>query len=120
MDDKKILFDYGRKSHALVEKKDNINLVKQNEMTVSEIVIKPNKADKNGPSTGNSNRCNLSECNKRLTLTESTMKCKCGNIFCTTHRFSEKHNCTFDYRGEAKQKIEQSLNKVIADKIIKI
>ncbi len=42
-----------------------------------------------------SNRCNASECKKKLKLTD--MKCRCEKRFCATHRLPETHNCTFDH-----------------------
>ncbi|KAH7436691.1 hypothetical protein KP509_05G031300 [Ceratopteris richardii] len=32
-------------------------------------------------------------------------KCHCGNTFCSTHRYSDKHNCTFDYKAMARKEI---------------
>ncbi|QKF94074.1 AN1-like zinc finger protein [Fadolivirus algeromassiliense] len=66
------------------------------------------------------NKCNLENCNKKLGLLDSTMKCKCGNTYCAKHRFSDKHNCSFDYKKEGREKIEKSLNKVVATKITPI
>ncbi|PHT30605.1 Zinc finger A20 and AN1 domain-containing stress-associated protein 8 [Capsicum baccatum] len=36
-------------------------------------------------------------CHKRVGLTG--FSCKCGDIFCVVHHYSEKHNCPFDYRN---------------------
>ena len=35
-------------------------------------------------------------CRKRIGLTG--FKCRCGGTFCSVHRYSEKHDCSFDYR----------------------
>lgn len=67
-----------------------------------------------------SSRCNLANCNKKLGLLDSNIKCKCGDVFCSTHRYSNKHNCSFDYKKDNKEKMEKSLTKVVADKVIKI
>ena len=46
------------------------------------------------------NRCNYPDCNKKLKLTD--IKCRCGFKFCALHRYSDKHNCGFDYKNMGK------------------
>ncbi|KAI9005352.1 hypothetical protein BC832DRAFT_520884, partial [Gaertneriomyces semiglobifer] len=29
-------------------------------------------------------------------------KCRCNQVFCSVHRYSDRHHCTFDYRQAAK------------------
>ncbi|XP_019253029.1 PREDICTED: zinc finger A20 and AN1 domain-containing stress-associated protein 8-like [Nicotiana attenuata] len=36
-------------------------------------------------------------CRKRVGLTG--FSCKCGNLFCAVDRYSDKHDCPFDYRN---------------------
>lgn len=62
------------------------------------------------------NRCFT--CNKRIGLTG--FKCKCGNQFCSLHRYHDKHNCSFDYRAAARDAIAKANPVVKADKIDKI
>ncbi|KAK4770652.1 hypothetical protein SAY87_031184 [Trapa incisa] len=59
------------------------------------------------------NRC--SKCNKKVGLTG--FKCRCGNIFCGTHRHPETHECTFDYKEAGKDVISRANPKVKADKL---
>ncbi|KAJ9599016.1 hypothetical protein L9F63_010473 [Diploptera punctata] len=40
------------------------------------------------------NRCAV--CRKKVGLTG--FECRCGGLYCAVHRYSDKHNCTFDYR----------------------
>jgi len=47
-------------------------------------------------------------------------KCRCGNIFCAVHRYSDKHNCTYDYQAAAKAAIAKANPVVKAKKIDKI
>ena len=35
-------------------------------------------------------------CKKKLGLTGFT--CRCGGLFCSIHRYSDKHQCDFDYK----------------------
>ncbi|KAH7442208.1 hypothetical protein KP509_03G076800 [Ceratopteris richardii] len=47
-------------------------------------------------------------------------KCRCGNIFCSVHRYSEEHNCTFDYKAKAKKEIAANNQVIKPTKIHKI
>ena len=40
------------------------------------------------------NRCGA--CKKKVGLTGFT--CRCGGLFCSIHRYSDKHECGFDYK----------------------
>uniref|UniRef100_A0A665UZC4 Zinc finger, AN1-type domain 5a n=1 Tax=Echeneis naucrates TaxID=173247 RepID=A0A665UZC4_ECHNA len=62
------------------------------------------------------NRCFM--CRKRLGLTG--FDCRCGNLFCGIHRYSDKHNCPYDYKAEAAAKIRKENPVVVADKIQRI
>ncbi|XP_029118662.1 zinc finger A20 and AN1 domain-containing stress-associated protein 8 [Elaeis guineensis] len=62
------------------------------------------------------NRCNT--CRKRVGLTG--FNCRCGNLFCATHRYSDKHNCPFDYRTAARDAIAKANPVVKAEKVDKI
>ncbi|XP_061842181.1 AN1-type zinc finger protein 5a isoform X1 [Nerophis lumbriciformis] len=57
-------------------------------------------------------------CRKRVGLTG--FDCRCGNIFCGIHRYSDKHNCPYDYKAEAAAKIRKENPVVVADKIQRI
>ncbi|EFJ23621.1 hypothetical protein SELMODRAFT_150464 [Selaginella moellendorffii] len=63
-----------------------------------------------------SNRCLA--CRKRLGLTG--FKCRCGDVFCSMHRYSDKHNCSFDYKAAGREAIAKANPVVKADKIEKI
>ena len=41
-------------------------------------------------------------------------------MFCSMHRYSDKHNCGFDYKGEAQDAIARANPVVKADKVEKI
>lgn len=62
------------------------------------------------------NRCNF--CKKRIGL--MGFKCRCDLMFCSMHRYSDKHNCVFDYKGEAQDAIAKANPVVKADKVEKI
>ncbi|XP_076946954.1 zinc finger A20 and AN1 domain-containing stress-associated protein 4-like [Bidens hawaiensis] len=62
------------------------------------------------------NRCAM--CRKRVGLTG--FNCKCGDLFCSVHRYSDKHECTFDYRGAGRDAIAKANPVVKAEKLDKI
>lgn len=64
-------------------------------------------------------KCNMKDCKKKLSLVETiTNKCKCGNIYCISHKTPECHNCNYDYKSEAAAEIMKNACKT--SKIIKI
>ena len=61
----------------------------------------------------NTNICNENTCKTKLKLYD--MECRCKHKFCSQHRLPEYHQCVYDFK---KDKVK--LEKVIADKVIKI
>ncbi|XP_068666586.1 zinc finger AN1 domain-containing stress-associated protein 15-like [Aristolochia californica] len=62
------------------------------------------------------NRC--SSCQKRVGLTG--FRCRCGDLFCGTHRYSDTHDCSFDYKAAGREEISKANPVIKAAKIIKI
>ncbi|KAI5646866.1 AN1-like zinc finger domain-containing protein [Phthorimaea operculella] len=62
------------------------------------------------------NRCNV--CKKKVGLTG--FECRCGGLFCAVHRYSDKHDCSFDYRELGAQEIRRNNPVVVSQKIHKI
>lgn len=62
------------------------------------------------------NRC--FSCKKRVGLTG--FKCRCGNTFCSLHRYSDKHSCSYDYKTAGRDAIAKANPVVKAEKIDKI
>lgn len=67
--------------------------------------------EQKGPS-----RCTT--CQKRVGLTG--FNCKCGNTFCASHRYSDKHDCPFDYRTAGRDAIAKANPIIKAEKLDKI
>lgn len=72
----------------------------------SEIEVEPKKP----------NRCSL--CKKKVGLTG--FKCRCGGMFCQSHRYYESHKCSFDYKTAGRDAIAKENPVVMAEKIDKI
>ncbi|GAA0157368.1 hypothetical protein LIER_14651 [Lithospermum erythrorhizon] len=60
-----------------------------------------------------SNRCFC--CRKKVGVLG--FKCRCGSTFCGSHRYAEKHDCTFDFKGQGKEEIEKANPVVKGDKL---
>jgi hypothetical protein len=74
----------------------------------------------------NSNVCNKSKriklscgvCNKKLPI--FVIKCKCNKNYCSIHRYSGEHNCTYDYQSEFKKELTKNNKKIKVMKVEKI
>jgi len=65
-------------------------------LTTNQTSSKPKKAKKA--------KCGM--CKKKLGLTG--FDCRCGGLFCSTHRYSDKHNCGFDYETLGKDQLRKA------------
>ncbi|CAL5437183.1 unnamed protein product [Camellia sinensis] len=59
------------------------------------------------------NRC--FSCKKKVGVLG--FKCKCGDTFCGTHRYPEKHECSVDFKALGRDAIVKSNPVVKADKV---
>lgn len=57
-------------------------------------------------------------CRKRVGLLG--FKCRCGSVFCSAHRYSDKHGCSFDYKAAGRDAIAKANPVVKAEKVEKI
>ncbi|KAF3612784.1 putative chaperone protein dnaJ 6-like [Capsicum annuum] len=57
-------------------------------------------------------------CRKHVELTG--FNCKCGDLFCAVHHYSDKHNYPFDYRNAGQNAIANVNPIIIAEKLNKI
>ena len=46
-------------------------------------------------------------------------ECRCGGVFCGEHRYSDRHDCGYDYRGAGRDAISQANPVVRPDKVDK-
>ena len=48
----------------------------------------------------------------------TNMKCpKCHETICINHRYSEDHNCSYNFKIEGKKQLEIENQKIISEKI---
>jgi hypothetical protein len=86
------------------------------DISVSEIVVPTLEHEQNIIVNKKTTNNTCQTCKKKIGLLDTTLKCKCGGVFCTTHRHFTKHSCDYDYKNGEKIK----LVKIVGDKINKI
>jgi len=47
-------------------------------------------------------------------------ECRCGGLFCGLHRYSDKHNCSYDYKADGREAIAKANPVIVGEKIKKI
>ncbi|EDW81957.1 uncharacterized protein Dwil_GK25387 [Drosophila willistoni] len=72
-----------------------------------------NRADAKEPKK----RCD--KCGKKLGLIGG-FPCRCGGTFCGFHRYSDRHECSFDYREMGASQIRRDNPVIVASKLRKL
>ncbi|KAE8661799.1 Zinc finger A20 and AN1 domain-containing stress-associated protein 7 [Hibiscus syriacus] len=70
-------------------------------------------ADEKPTEPKSANRCSV--CRKKVGLTG--FKCRCESTFCGEHRYPEKHECSFDFKGVGHEAIAKANPIIKADKV---
>lgn len=101
-------------------------LIHNNQLSDKEKSLPEENAECGGPSNQDDdgdkdakkkkNRCGT--CRKKVGLTG--FECRCGGLFCAIHRYSDKHDCSFDYREHGAAEIRRNNPVVVGEKIQKI
>lgn len=60
-------------------------------------------------------RSRCAECSKKVGLT--AVECRCGHVYCASHRMAEKHACSFDYKSHGRLSIEKANERVVAESL---
>ena len=63
-------------------------------------------------------RCCFDACKRKVGLTG--FDCRCGGLYCWEHRYSDKHDCKFDYKEHGQDQIRKNNPIVVGEKIQKI
>ncbi|WOG95713.1 hypothetical protein DCAR_0415040 [Daucus carota subsp. sativus] len=74
------------------------------------------KGDPIAPVKKEVNRC--SGCRRKVGLTG--IRCRCGELFCPAHRYSDRHDCSYDYKAAGRDAISRENPVVKAAKILRI
>ncbi|CAL1406243.1 unnamed protein product [Linum trigynum] len=73
------------------------------------------KSDYGGCGTSKVNKSRCKACNKKVGLLGFT--CRCGDVFCGSHRYAEEHGCSFDVKGMAREILAKQNPLCKADKL---
>jgi hypothetical protein len=87
------------------------------EKNVAEPVVAPKEEKKEEPVV-RPKRCQNDGCKVKLML--SDFACKCKEFYCSQHRFSESHMCSFDYRGVGKELLTKQMPTVAGSKLDRV
>jgi len=77
------------------------------------IKLKAVRAFASAPRLLQKNKTRCWTCSRKVGITG--IDCKCGFIFCGTHRYPDEHNCRFDHKGNH-QKVLRKYNQQIVSK----
>jgi len=83
---------------------------------IPEPVVQTIEEEKPKPVEKQANKCG--KCPKKVSLLGYT--CKCGLTFCKSHRLPEEHDCEFDFRQAAKERLAKENPNITASKLEKI
>ncbi|TKY45021.1 Zinc finger A20 and AN1 domain-containing stress-associated protein 7 [Spatholobus suberectus] len=67
------------------------------------------------PASMNNKKKRCKSCNKRAGLLG--FKCRCGHVFCGTHRYLEVHACKVDLKEIGRQALAKQNPTCIGDKL---
>ncbi|XP_044262593.1 AN1-type zinc finger protein 6 [Tribolium madens] len=89
-----------------------------NSSDVSSSELEQNGEEKDADKDAKKKKNRCATCRKKVGLTG--FECRCGGLFCAIHRYSDKHDCSFNYREMGAQEIRRNNPVVVGEKIQKI
>lgn len=84
--------------------------------SAGQVAVEEKPAESSPAPPKQKNRCD--NCRKRVGLTG--FECRCGGLFCAIHRYSDMHNCSFDYKALGEEEIRKNNPVVKTEKVVKI
>lgn len=85
---------------------------------VGAVIAAPVTEDGQPPRKVQKNTSRCFSCRKKIGLTG--FKCRCEYFFCSEHRYSDKHDCDYDYKALGQELLQKANPVVVASKISKI
>lgn len=76
-------------------------------------------SERNSPVSASAKTPRCDACRKRVGPAGG-YSCRCGGVFCSLHRYSDGHNCSYDYRKAGQEDIRRSNPQVVCSKLPKI
>lgn len=80
--------------------------------------VSAEKEDEKEPKESKKKKNRCAVCKKKLGLTG--FSCRCGGLFCAIHRYTDKHECNFDYKAMGEKEISEANPLIVAAKVAKI
>ncbi|KAL2507887.1 zinc finger A20 and AN1 domain-containing stress-associated protein 5-like [Forsythia ovata] len=68
--------------------------------------------------SGEVTKCSGFGCRKKIRLIG--FRCQCGEVFCSEHRYSDRHDCSYDYKSAGRKAIAREIPVVRVAKILKV
>ena len=59
-------------------------------------------------------KCSFNDCKRKLPLT--AYACRCKLLYCNTHKYSEDHNCSYNFYEEHKKEMLKNLSTLVYTK----
>nr|GMD38219.1 zinc finger A20 and AN1 domain-containing stress-associated protein 5 [Ipomoea batatas] len=102
----------------LSPERTSLDLKRREDRTVAigeKTVEEEEEENRSPPAKREVNRC--SGCRRKVGLTG--FRCRCGELFCGEHRYSDRHDCSYDYKAAGRDAIARENPVVKAAKIVK-
>lgn len=101
--------------------KESVAVANNNDKSSITSSTNSNESQQNLQSSPKSQKKKKTKCTKcKANVGVIGFPCRCGGIFCSTHRYTNEHNCTFNYRELGAEEIRKNNPQVIGEKIQKI
>eukprot|EP00069_Balaena_mysticetus_P021009 bmy_02951T0 len=84
----------------------------------SETAQQPSEEQSKSPEKPKQKKNRRFMCRKKVGLTG--FECRCGNVYCGVHHYSDVHKCSYNYKADAAEKIRKENPVVVGEKIQKI
>lgn len=81
-------------------------------------VVEPTKVEPTKVEAVRPKRCQHEGCKVKLMLAD--FACRCSGFYCSSHRFSEAHKCSFDYKAQGLDTLTKQMQTVAGTKLNKI
>jgi hypothetical protein len=76
------------------------------------------EAPKKEPEVVKPKRCQHDGCKVKLMLAD--FACRCKSFYCSQHRASEIHKCSYDYKTSGKELLTKQMSAVVAEKFERV
>lgn len=119
----KLSFPIDRKPSAILKSTDHVEAITSvraaspvDQLPSTSPAVNEMEVGGDEPKRPQPSRCAV--CRKKVGLTG--FKCRCEGLFCSLHRYSDKHECNFDYKTVGREAISKANPVVVGEKLAKV